>query len=73
MYLVFKKPIEYDILLNSKSPHLSYFVPKIRIFKEYKLPGNKVVDIELPITQPYQDQDFESIFKNKEEIGRAHV
>ena len=67
--LMFKKPISYDILLNSKSAQLSYFVPKIRLFKEYKVGDQQVVHIELPITQPYQNENFDSMFKDKEGRG----
>lgn len=67
--IMFKKPIEYDILLNSKSAYLSYFVPKIRIFKEHTVSATEVIDIELPIQQQYRESDFDSIFKNKEGRG----
>jgi hypothetical protein len=67
--IMFKKPIEYDILLNSKSAYLSYFVPKIRIFKEYAVSATEVIDVELPIQQQYREIDFDSIFKNKEGRG----
>ena len=67
--ILFKKPIEYDILLNSKSAYLSYFVPKIRIFKEYTVSLDEVIDIELPIYQQYRESDFQSIFTNKEGRG----
>jgi hypothetical protein len=67
--ILFKKPINYDILLQSKSPHLSYFVPKIRIFKQYPVSPNENIDIELPIAQQYTEQDFQSIFLNKEGRG----
>lgn len=67
--LLFKKPIKYDILLNSKSVYLSYLVPKLRLFKEFTISLDNVIDIELPIYQQYRDSDFQSIFDNKEGRG----
>jgi len=68
--ILFKRPLKFDILLNSRSAELSYFTPKVRLFKQYagKTP-NEVIDIELPLYQQYTDQDFKSIFENKEGRG----
>jgi hypothetical protein len=67
--VLFKKPLKFDILLQSKSAHLSYFIPKIRLFKQYYVSPSETVDIELPIYKQYSDQDFKSIFQNKEGRG----
>jgi len=67
--ILFKKPIKYDILLNSKSVYLSYLVPKLRLFKEFTLSLIDVIDIELPIYQQYRESDFKSIFESKEGRG----
>ena len=69
--ILFKTPPKFDILLKSKSVDLSYFVPKIRLFKEYRVGEDrkKVVDIELPIYEQYKDEDFNSIYTNKDGRG----
>lgn len=67
--VLFKKPLKFDILLQSKSAHLSYFIPKIRLFKQYYVSPSETVDIELPIYKQYSDEDFKSIFQNKEGRG----
>lgn len=67
--IIFKKPIKYDILLQSKSAYLSYFVPKIRLFKEYTISNTEVIDIELPIQQQYSERDFRYMFLTKEGRG----
>jgi hypothetical protein len=68
--ILFKRQPKFDILLNSKSVDLSYFIPKVRLFKEYAGSSpNEVVDIELPIYQQYSNEDFNSIFQNKEGRG----
>lgn len=66
---LFKNEINYDILLNSKSHQLSYFLPKIRIFKEYKYAKNQFVSFELPLENQYKEEEFQSIFINREGRG----
>ena len=63
--ILFKRPPKFDILLSSKSADLSYFIPKVRIFKQHKISATEVVDIELPIAEGYKDEDFYNIYKNK--------
>lgn len=66
---LFKNPVKYDILLNARSEQLSYFLPKIRIFKEYKTSKNEFVSFELPLENQYTEEDFNSIFVNREGRG----
>jgi hypothetical protein len=67
--ILFKKPPIFDILLNSKSADLSYFVPKVRLFKQHTISAVEVVDIELPIAEGYKDEDFYSIYLDKKGRG----
>lgn len=63
--ILFKKQPKYDILLNIKSVQMSYFVPTIRLFKEFVNSSNQVTKlIELPLTEGFQQYDFDSIFTN---------
>jgi hypothetical protein len=63
--ILFKKQPKYDILLNIKSVQMSYFVPTIRLFKEYVNSANQVTKlIELPLSEGFQQYDFESMLRN---------
>jgi hypothetical protein len=67
--ILFKRPPIFDILLNSKSADLSYFVPKVRLFKQHAVSATETVDIELPIAEGYKDEDFYSIYLDKKGRG----
>jgi hypothetical protein len=63
--ILFKKQPKFDILLNTKSVQMSYFVPRLRIFKEFVDSSSSVSKIvELPLSEGYTDYDLENIFKN---------
>jgi hypothetical protein len=63
--ILFKKQTKYDILLNIKSVQMSYFVPTIRLFKEFVNSSNQITKlIELPLSEGFQQYDFDSILKN---------
>ena len=55
--ILFKKAPKFDILLNTNSAQMSYFVPRIRIFKEYPNEKGQVrKTVELPLSQGYRDR-----------------
>lgn len=63
--ILFKKQPKFDILLNTKSVQMSYFVPRIRIFKEFVDQKSTVTKlVELPVAEGYKDSELESIFIN---------
>lgn len=67
---IFKKPIKFDLLLNASSAQMSYLLPSIRIYKQYtNKQKNRFLNLELPLQQQYELEDFETIFKNREGRG----
>lgn len=66
--LLFANKPKFDILLNSTSLQLSYLIPKIRLFKEYKI-GNKVKLIEFPFEDYTNEQDLTSMLTNRSGRG----
>lgn len=66
--LLFANKPKFDILLNSTSLQLSYLIPKIRLFKEYKL-GDKVKLIEFPFEDYTSEEDLGSMLTNRSGRG----
>ena len=67
--LLFKKEPKCDIILKATSANLSYFTPKIRLFKEYIDSDNSVRSIEFPIILDYTEQDFRTMFETNSGRG----
>lgn len=66
--LLFAHKPKYDILLNSTNLQLSYLIPKIRLFKEYKV-GDKVKLIEFPFEDYANEDDLNNMLTNRSGRG----
>lgn len=67
---IFRRKINFDLLLNATSPQLSCLVPMVRIYKQYSTNnGKNVLNLELPLIQQYEIEDMQTIFKDKNSRG----